>query len=289
MTAPVVVGVDGTTEGRRALEVGIDLAVAHHAPLRLVHVRHENVVVAPMMPLFPERSLQAIAVRVLHEALADACRMGWRGDQPETVLARPPRVEALVDHARDALLVVLGTRSALAAHLLTGSTTTGVAAHCAVPVVCVPAERTEDVTVHQIGVGVECTEDALPILEHAATLAESLGSTVLVLHAFRPAGIYDAAVGGRRSAGDWEVRTRPLLEDLVQQVRIHHPDLKMLHELEYERPVVALHELSRASDLLVLGRHGHRTRRAEKLGSTARTVIRSSACPVVVVPTVTVP
>ncbi|MEP7088503.1 MAG: universal stress protein [Nocardioidaceae bacterium] len=284
MSAPVMVAVDGTTEGRRALEAGIELAVAYDAPLRLVHVRHENVVVAPMMPLFPEPALQEVATRVLHEALADAYRMGWRGETPETILARPPRVAALVEHGQDACLVVLGTRSSSSEHFLTGSTTNGVAAHCAVPVVCVPARSEDAAPHHQVGVGVECTVEALPVLEEAAALAARLGSPVVVMHAFRPAGQYDAAIGGRAFAGEWETRTRPVAEELVDQVRAHHPDVKMRVELVYDRPVVALHELSQVSDLLVVGRHGHQSRLGMRLGSTARTVIRTAGCPVVVIP-----
>jgi nucleotide-binding universal stress UspA family protein len=281
---PVVVGVDGTAEGRHALQLGIELAVAYDAPLRLVHVRHENVVVSPMTPLFPELALQQIAERVLHEALGDAQRMGWRGDQPETVLARPPRVAALVDHARDGCLLVLGTRASRPEHLLTGSTTNGVAAACDVPVVCVPAEGTRAAPVHQVGVGVESTVLSLPVLAQAAVLADRLGATVLVMHAFRPSGQYDAAIGARAFAAEWESRTRPFVEDLVEQVRSAHPDVKVEIELRYERPVVALHELSRESDLLVVGRRGHEARLGPTLGSTARTLIRTGRCPVVVVP-----
>lgn len=284
MSSPVMVGVDGTAEGRRALEVGIELAVAYHAPLRLVHVRHENVVVAPMMPLFLETTLQEVATRVLHEALADAYRMGWRGETPETILARPPRVAALVEHGRDARLVVLGTRGSASEHFLSGSTTNGVAAHCAAPVVCVPGRGEDAVPRHQVGVGVVCTVEALPVLEEAAALAARLGSSVVVMHAFRPVGQYDVVIGGRAFAGEWETRTRPVAEELVDQVRTHHRDVKMRVDLVYDRPVAALHELSQVSDLLVVGRHGHESRLGVQLGGTARTMIRTSGCPVVVIP-----
>lgn len=76
MTAPVVVAVDGTDDGRRALQYGIHLAIRYDAPLRLVHVRHENVVLSPMMPLLPDPTLDEIATRVLKEAVADTRDMG---------------------------------------------------------------------------------------------------------------------------------------------------------------------------------------------------------------------
>jgi nucleotide-binding universal stress UspA family protein len=58
-------------------------------------------------------------------------------------------------------------------------------------------------------------------------------------------------------------------------------------DLRFERPVVALHELSQTCDLVVIGRHGHHGRFSPRLGTTARTVIRTSASPVLVVPTQT--
>jgi nucleotide-binding universal stress UspA family protein len=66
----VVVAVDGTADGRRALRHGIDLARSYDAPLRLVHVRHDTVVLAPTMPLFPEQALEEMAARMLPRGLA---------------------------------------------------------------------------------------------------------------------------------------------------------------------------------------------------------------------------
>lgn len=284
MSTPVVVAVDGTADGRRALRYGIDLATTYGSPLRLVHVRHDNVVVAPMMPLLPDASLDEIAARVLHESLGDARRMGWQGDVPETVLARAPRVPAIVDHTHDARCVVLGRRSSALQHLLTGSTTNGVAAHASVPVISVPDAWDPEVRFGQISVGVDCSERSAVLVETAATMAHDLGANVVVMHAWRPLGEYDAAISGRTFVERWERETRPLVEKLVDPVRASHQDVKIDIELRYDRPVVALHSLARCSDLLVIGRHSDHARYTPALGSTARTVIRTSERPVIVVP-----
>jgi nucleotide-binding universal stress UspA family protein len=285
MTGPVVVAVDGTVDGRRALRYGIDLARTAAAPLRLVHVRHENIaMVTPMMPLFPERSLDQIAARVLHEALGDAQRMGWDGEKPELVLALAPRVPAIVDHSSDARCVVLGRRSSTAQHLLTGSTTNGVSAHADVPVVCVPDSWDPEVSFGQLGVGVVCTERATVLVEAAAAMAHDLATRVVVMHAWRPEGQYDVPISGRAYEERWETETGPQVEGFVEPVRRRHPDVEIDVELRYDRPVVALLELAGVSDLLVIGRHSEHTRFRPALGSTARTVIRISEQPVVVVP-----
>jgi nucleotide-binding universal stress UspA family protein len=282
VSAPVVVAVDGTSDGRRALHFGVDLATTYESPLRLVHVRHDSMVLTPGTPLLPDKALDDIAARVLHESLADARRMGWRGPEPETVLARAPRVPAIVSHAGDARCVVLGRRSSPMQHLA-GSTTNGVAAHSPVPVVCVPASWEPDVRFNLVAVGVDCTEESAMLVEEAAAWAHVLHARVVAMHAWRPFAQYDAAISGRTFEGRWESETRPFVDRLVEPARARHPDVKIDVELRYERPVVALHELSQVSDLLVVGRHGHHVRFTPRLGTTARTVIRSSECPALVV------
>ena len=210
MIGPVVVAVDGTADGRRALRYGVDLATAYDAPLRLVHVRHDNVVLAPTMPLFPEQALEEIAARVLHEALHDVRRMGWTGEEPETVLARAPRVPAIVDHSGDARCVVVGRRSSGSQHLFTGSTTNGLAAHSTVPVVCVPESWDPEVHFDRVTVGVDCSKKSAPLVEAAVEIAHDLGAHVVVMHAWRPVGQYDAAIGGRAFEDQWEQHTRPI-------------------------------------------------------------------------------
>ncbi len=285
MTAPVVVGVDGTDDGRRALRYGIDLAQAYDAPLRLVHVRHENLMLAPMLPMVPDPTLLEVAENVLEEAVGDARELGWTGEGPEAVLANAPRVAALVDQAHDARCVVLGTRSSRTDHLLTGSTSNGVAAHADVPVVCIPTVWDQDVRFHQITVGFDGSPVSVPVVEAAAQAALPLDARVVVLHAWRPVGQYDAAIGGHGFAQKWEQETRGAVEEMVEPVRAKHPNVKIDVELRYERPVVALHASSRDSDLVVIGRHGRHVRFGPRLGTTARTVIRTSACPVLVIPT----
>jgi nucleotide-binding universal stress UspA family protein len=283
MSTPVVVAVDGTRDGRRALHFGVDLAASYDAPLRLVHVREDNLVLTAGTPLFPESVLDEIGARVLHEALGDARRMGWHGDEPETVMARAPRVPAIVSHSTDALCVVLGRRSSPLQHLV-GSTTNGVAAHSSVPVVCVPASWDPEVRFHLVGVGIDCTEESAALVEEAAVWAHQVQARVVVMHAWRPFAQYDAAISARTFEARWEAETRPFVDKVVAPVRDRHPDVTIDVELRVERPVVALHELSMVSDLLVVGRHGHRARLTPRLGTTARTVIRSSECPALVMP-----
>lgn len=284
MTAPVVVAVDGTEDGRRALRYGVALAIAYDAPLRLVHVRHQNVTLAPMLPLFPDPTLVEIAQHVLDAAVHEATELGWAGPEPEKVLGDGPRVPAILDASRGGLCVVLGIRSSRH-HLATGSTTHRVAAHADVPVLCIPERSDPDAEFHRVVVGSDCTAASAQAIDIAAAAAGRLGAELVVLHAWRPVGQYDAAIGARTFAQRWETETRPFLDDLVEPVRARHPELKISIELQYEKPAVALHAASSASDLVVIGQHGRHARYGMLLGSTARTLLRTSDCPVMVVPT----
>jgi len=285
VSAPVVVAVDGTRDSRRALQLGIDLATRIRASLRLVHVRHSNIVLNPMSPLFPESTLDETAAAVLHQALNDARRIGWHGEGPETILALAPRVPAIVEHSRDASFVVLGTRTA-AQHLVRGSTTSGVAAHSSVPVICVPSDWDPQVRHARVAVGTTGTEESTVVVAKAAEMAALVDAGLVVMHAWRPAGQYDAAIAGRALEARWEEQTRPMIEGVADIGRAGHPDVKIDVQLSFTRPVVALHELSRSCDLVVVGRNWHHDRLSPALGTTARTTIRTSECPVLVVPCV---
>ncbi len=215
-----MVAVDATADGRRALRHGIDLARSYDAPLRLVHVRHDTVVLAPTMPLFPEQALEEMAARMLHEALHDTRWMRWKGEKPETGLARPPRVPAIVDHSGETRCVVVGRRSSQAQHLFTASTTSGLAAHSTVPVMCVPESSDAEVRFDRVTVGVDCSDTSAPLVEAAAEIAHDLGAHVVVLHAWRPVGLNDAAIGGRAFEDRWEQQTRPFIDRLVDPVLV---------------------------------------------------------------------
>jgi nucleotide-binding universal stress UspA family protein len=267
VTAPVVVAVDGTEDSRRALQVGIDLATRRAASLRLVHVRHDNIVVNPMAPLFPESALDEIAATVLDECLEDVRKSGWHGPEPETVLARAPRVQAILEQARDASFVVLGVRAAPARHLVTGSTTNGVAAHSTVPVICVPGGWSPHVQHARVAVGTDGTEDSIAVVAKAADMAEQLGADLVVMHAWRPTGQYDAVISERAYEGRWEQQSRPVVDAVVDAVQAGHPDVKINVQLCFTRPVVALHELSHTCDLMVIGRHSASHRLTPMLGT----------------------
>ena len=72
---PILVAVDGTEDGDRALRFGVEEARRRSCGLRLVHVPHETIPMAPMLPLFAASTLHEIGA--LHAAAL--ATLAWAG------------------------------------------------------------------------------------------------------------------------------------------------------------------------------------------------------------------
>lgn len=139
-TQPVVVGVDGSTSDGGALGTAFELAARLGAPLRAIHSWTRSAPGANLaVPyLFDWNSLEENQWRHLDELIEP-----WRGRYPRVNVTRicvpgkPSR--ALVEHAADAQLVVVGSRrrNALTRGLF-GSTSLNLLHHSRIPVVLCP-------------------------------------------------------------------------------------------------------------------------------------------------------
>lgn len=279
----VLVGVDGTKDGVRALGYAVAEALRRDARLRVVHVEEQVAIVIGMMPVVPDPRLHEIASGVVKEAEEQARDLGYEGPELEAVLSTGPRNRALLEHAEEATCVILGRHSTHLEHLMTGSTTAALAAHAHVPVVSVPNAWSPISPVGPVVVGLHDTSGATPLLDAAFEEARSRDTTVKIVHAWRPKSVYDAAIGSRALADEWARSTRASLTGWVQD---HYPDpgVEWAVTPYYDRPVAALHEASFAAGLLVLGRRGQGGVLSRPLGSTTRALLHTSACPVMVVP-----
>jgi nucleotide-binding universal stress UspA family protein len=280
----VVVGVDGTSDGDRAVWYASELASREHLDLRLVHVPQEFEMYAPMMPYLPASTIDEIGESVLREAVKHAEEAGFDTSRIGTMISRGPRRAALLRHVDDARCIVLGTRSSAVQHLLTGATTMSVAAHSPVPVHCVPRGWAAGSTSNRVVVGVDGSEADADVLEQAFAEAESLAAELDIVHAWRPVSPYDASITGRTLREDWDKAARDALTRTIEPVAAAHPTVRWALRLEFERVSVALHESSTNARLLVLGRHSHNPLLGLLLGSNTRTLVHSATCPVVVVP-----
>ena len=284
-TRPVMVAVDGSEDGLRALRYAVQEAARLDSGLRIVHVQQQMVAMAPMMPLVPDPTLHEVASQIVKDAEVQARGFGYDRPELESVLATGPRNGALLEHTADASCVVVGRRSAPLQHLVGGSTTSSLAAHAPVPVVSVPKGWQPGPARGLVAVGVDDSDYSAGVLRAAWAAARSRGARLAVVHAWRPLNEYDVAIGTRVLADAWTESTRTSLQ---RWVRENAPDGQLEWTVlpRYETATVALHEISESADLLVVGRHGHGRRLGHGLGlgSTVRTMLRAGDCPVMVIP-----
>lgn len=280
----VVVGVDGTTDGDRAVWYGSELASREHLDLRLVHVPQDFAMYAPMMPYLPATTIEDIGESVLREAAKHAEEAGFDASRTTSVLSEGPRRQALLRHVEDARYVVLGTRASAVEHLLTGSTSLSVAAHSPVAVHCVPRNWSGTDSVSRVVVGLDGSETDADVLREAFAEAETLGAGLEIVHAWRPVSPYDASITGQTLHHDWDKTARDTLTRSIDAVAASHPTVDWTLRLEFERVSVALHEASQNARLLILGRHSRNPLLGLLLGSNTRTLLHTATCPVVVVP-----
>lgn len=284
-TTKVVIGVDGTDDGERALLYGLALAKREGLAVRLVHVPHQSGVYSPMMPYLPEPTMRQVGEQVLAKSRKLAVETGFDEALVETVLNDEPRTLALLHQSRDARYVVLGTRTSSVQHLMTGSTTLSVATRATAPVHSVPRDWTSIARPRGVVVaGLDGTSADNDVLEEAFHQAEMRDAQLRLVHAWRPVSPYDAAIMRRTLREDWEESAGGLISKRIEEVAGSHPNVTWELELEFERVPVALHKAGLEADLLVLGRHSHVIPVALAIGSNARTLLRTATCPVEVVP-----
>ncbi|QNN51884.1 universal stress protein [Nocardioides mesophilus] len=284
----VLVGVDGTEDGERALRYAVAEAHRRDARLRIVHARQQVALVAPLAQMVPEHHVAEVAQGIVERAVQTARELGYAAPDLECLQESAPVHTALLAHAHDATCVVLGRRGSAARHLATGSTTSAVAALSPVPTIAVPPAWHQGpqhglVVVGINGAGAEDADGAWTVVRAALAEARSRHARLDVVHAWRPFSQYDAVLDTKALARTW---SRSAQVSLTRWMHDHQPgrDVEWVVQPRYQRPAVALHEVSRIADLLVLGRHGRTGLLALSPGSVTRTLLRVSECPVMVVP-----
>lgn len=281
---PVVVAVDGTEDGERAIRYAVEEARRRDCGLRLVHCPHETIPMAPMLPMFSAPILHEVGAQILKDSERLARELAGDGWPVEVILEHGPRVAAILAAAEDARAIVVAPHPASLVKLVVGSTTTGLAARADCPVYCVPPRWERSAERPRVVVGVDGSPSSDAVLAAAFDAADRRRAQLVIVHAWRPTGQYDTVIGGRAFVREWVDTVEREVAELAAGHRQDHPDVKVRLELRYERPAVALAELSNGADLLVLGRRGHGAPLGLLLGSTVRALIRSEVCPVEVVP-----
>ena len=137
-------------------------------------------------------------------------------------------------------------------------------------------------------VAIDFSEPALNALDHAIALARKLHCQLTLLHVielavYSPTALPGSAAldEGRESVlGAGRERLRKLKQKLAGQA------LSVETLIRMGRAQSDISDTARAigADLIVIGTHGHTSRRPSLLGGTAERVLRQAGCPVLAVP-----
>ncbi|GAA1836795.1 universal stress protein [Actinomadura chokoriensis] len=279
MSAPIVVGTDGSDESARALDWAAAEAAARERPLKIVHtVGSWSQEKARVSPDEAAESMTRAGGMVLTAAL-ERVQDRWPGLVTTTTLANGEPWKALSVQSEEAFELVLGSRGQGGfAGLLLGSTSLRMAEHSTIPVVVVREDAFND---GEILVGIDPVRDAGEILDYAFEAAEFHHARLRVVHAWQTLATFIEA--GYADAEQIEAELRKEVITAYQPLQHRYRGVDVVVEIVLEHPVAALSKASRTARLLVVGAHDWRWS-SPQLGSVSHGVLHHAQCPVAIVP-----
>ena len=299
LTLSVTAGLDGSGESRAAAEWAAREAQLLGLPLKLVHVWEP--VPAPMAqaPLLGAETRQHWTERIPREA-AEGIRVRHPGLDvfTEQLSGRP--AEALADVAKDAELLVLGSRGLSGiGGFLVGSVGLSVVAHAERPVVLVrageqaadehemdPAAIPSAATAYRpvvLGLDIESPDDEL--IEFAFAAASRRGTSLRVVYGWNipPYYAYGLSVD-LELHGSLAGAQAAALTEVLRPWRKKYPDVEVTEESHYGTPADHLVDVSREASLVVVGKRIRRNPVGAHIGPLTHAVLHHSTAPVAVVP-----
>ena len=272
---PVIAGTDGSQESMQAVEWAAREAALRKTTLRIVAIP----VLPPRMIPSPATpgTVAGMVERAMRRALAAAAKEA-AAQEPDLVIetqlldGRPAPV--LVDAAREASMLVLGSRGAGGfSAMILGSVGRYVATHATVPVV---VAREETMAAHrEIVVGVRDPAQSEAALGFGFEEAALHKARLLAVHAWSRSGPGHTEVPAEENRH---------LESAVTIWREKFPEVEARWEAVHGHPGRVLSGLSARADLVVLGRHAAGGSHAPGVGSVTHAVLNHVHGPMISVP-----
>jgi nucleotide-binding universal stress UspA family protein len=286
----IVVGIDGSPLSRRALEWAMQEAARRQVRCRVVEVWPFGAAGMADPQTSPE-SLEKHLSALVRDVRADI-RVTTPADV-EVKMGDP--VEQLAAAARECDLLVVGSRGHGALKdLFLGSVSTDLLHLGVCPTVVVPANATSGDQHGRVVVGVDGSDQSARALRWAREEAILRHCSLVVLHAWRMPVVMGSLYAPTVAIPFEECRQAG--QEMLDQTVAHlssgasgasgtsGADLDVVSQLveglaEFELVTAAAH-----ADLLVVGTRGRGIMTASVLGSTSRSCIHHSLCPVAVIP-----
>jgi nucleotide-binding universal stress UspA family protein len=281
-TRPVLLAVGSEPGSDAALRFAGQETLSRGCPLVLLH----SYLVLPTGPetaLLEFSKAEEVARSTLREAAEHAKDLLGSAVPVSSRLVREASVRAVVDASEQAQLVVLERRERPhLTRLLTRSTANGVAAPAHTPVAVVPGEWA-GAGGGDVVVGVDVPERAEAILRQALAEARARHTTLRVVHTSWSPGYFDGTGVSPASNARWAEETTAEIQAVVDGLGDEADGVPVSIDISYLRPADALAEASATAGLVVVGRHDPLVPTGSHLGPVARTLLRASRCPVLLV------
>ena len=287
-TRPVLVAVDGSPASTVALRYGAVRAQALGVPLRLIHVAPTYLPLAAMAPLgaaYMPEDFEAIGRTVLDAALTVAKTLLDEDRVSGTMVvgARAARIISAAHEARE--LIVGEDRMPLIERLAGGSVVASVAAGSDVPVIAVPETWSVDHEFEpRVVVGVKDYENVpTDFLRAAFKIAHERGATLDIVYVWDLPSVYGDVVTSFMDDSKWQTTAAHFLRKAALGVNADFGDVRFQVVVAHGRPERILQERSNKATLMLLGRKAHGFPFGH-FGHTGHGLLRSSACPIEVLP-----
>jgi nucleotide-binding universal stress UspA family protein len=278
----IVVGVDGRDGGRDALALaGFVQRTFGSEVVAVLAYPHDAFPSRAGSPPF-EAGLEEDAIQAVNDEVHAA---GLRAHAVAVPDSSPPRaLHHAAENEHAGLIVVGSDRQGPIGRVLAGNVTLGTLYGAPCPVAVAPrglASRTEDLT--RIGVGYDGSRESKNALELAREVAVATDATLELVGVVPPLTPVGPWMIAPISTADSERTEHERLKAVVTDA------LAELGERGSARTVVGLPDAELAArsfdlDLLVVGSRGYGPLKRLMLGSTSSKLVRSAACPIIVLP-----
>ncbi|MET9550135.1 universal stress protein [Streptomyces sp. NPDC006627] len=298
MPRTIIVGLDGSPESRAAAEWAAREATLRDLPVKLVHVWQPVPEPMAQAPLLGAETHRHWTERIPREA-AEGLRLRHPGTEVSTEQPTGNPVDVLVEAARSADLLVLGSRalSGLGGFLL-GSVGLAVIARTETPVVLVRAgeEAADEHLMDPAGIpsaatafrpvvlGLDAAAPDDTVIAFAFEEARRRSAALYAVHGWNPPAYYAYSLAaGVNPSDDIAQQQAAELTAALATWQQKYPDVEVVATCRSGNPATILIDTARDASLVVVGRRLRRNPLGIHIGSVAHAVLHHATVPVAVV------